>query len=383
MEGFSLLDIAFKDFKTKRSRSVMVIIGVMTCVLLIGVVSLITYEISEGLQGDANSLAGKFLFEANGTGYPPVGSVISENMSNQVLANNVVNPSNSTALLIVPLPHGSSTSEIMVGLTPGEEQAYISGVKVNGSDSLIDGSNNSVILGAQAASAYNVTVGDTFTVNDQQFKVIGVLNKQGIGISTTLDYSVIASLPFVQNFAQRPDLVSADVITPNNGVSLNDAENTIQNSYNNSYSIYNQTDAFNTLNTNDSILFVFLDMISVMIFAVSTILIMVVMMMSVKEKTKDIGTMRALGTSKRNILSLIMYESFIISGIGGIIGIILIIPIHNLLIILNGSTSYNYSIPLPILFEIILVVLVIGTFSGLIPAYLAMRISPMEALRYE
>jgi putative ABC transport system permease protein len=378
-----MLDIAFKDFKAKRSRSVMVVIGVMTCVLLIGVVSIVTSEISEGLQGDANSLAGKFLFEANGTGYPPVGSLIPENMSNQVLANSVVNPSKSTALLIIPLPHGSSTSAIMVGLTPGEEQAYISGVKVNGSDSLVGESNNSVILGAQAASAYNVTVGDTFTVNNQQLKVIGVLNKQGTGISTTLDYSVIAPISFVQNFSQRPDLISADIITPNNGVSLNDAENTLQNSYNNSYAVYTQNDALNTLNTNDSSVFEFLNMITAMIFIVSTILIMVVMMMSVKEKTKDIGTMRALGTSRTKIMLLIMYESFIISGIGGIIGIILIIPLHNLLIILNGSTSFNYSIPIPILFEIILVVLVIGIFSGLIPAYLAMRISPIEALRYE
>ncbi len=328
-------------------------------------------------------MAGKFLFEKNGTGYPPVGSVISESMSNQVLSKSVVNPRNSTALLIVPLPHGSSTNEIMVGLTPGEEQAYISGVNVTGSDYLVGRSDNSVILGSQAASAYNVTVGDTFTINNQQLKVIGVLNKQGIGLSTTLDYSVIASLPFVQSFSQRPDLVSADILTPNNGVSLIDAQNTLQNSYNSSYSIYNQTDALNTLNANDSILFVFLNMITVMIFVVSMILIMVVMMMSVKEKTRDIGTMRALGTSKRKILSLIMYESFIISGIGGIIGIILIIPIHNLLIILNGSTSFNFSIPIPILFEIILVVLVIGTFSGLIPAYIAMSISPMEALRYE
>ena len=110
---------------------------------------------------------------------------------------------------------------------------------------------------------------------------------------------------------------------------------------------------------------------------------MVVMMISVKEKTKDIGTMRALGTSRMKIMLLIIYESLIISSIGGIIGAILIIPLYNLFLLLAGSTSFSYTIPLSILLEIALVVLVIGTFSGLIPAYQATRISPIEALRYE
>lgn len=70
------------------------------------------------------------------------------------------------------------------------------------------------------------------------------------------------------------------------------------------------------------------------------------MKMSVREKTKEIGTMRALGTSKRKILLLIFYESLIISTMGGIIGIILIIPLYNLFLFLAGSTSFTYYIPL-------------------------------------
>jgi putative ABC transport system permease protein len=120
-----------------------------------------------------------------------------------------------------------------------------------------------------------------------------------------------------------------------------------------------------------------------MILIVSAILIMVMMMMSVKEKTKDIGTMRALGTSRMRIMLLIIYESLIISCIGGIIGLILIIPLYNLFLLLAGSTSFSYTIPLSIVLEIAVVVIVIGTFSGLIPAYQATRISPIEALRYE
>jgi putative ABC transport system permease protein len=127
-------------------------------------------------------------------------------------------------------------------------------------------------------------------------------------------------------------------------------------------------------------------MISVFIFIVSMILIMNVMMMSVKEKTKEIGTMRAIGTKKRSIMALIIYESLILSVIGGIIGIVLISPVYNMLGTLMGITNVSlasFTIPMAVLVQVAVIVFVIGTFSGLLPAYLANRISPIEALRYE
>ena len=380
-----MLDIAFKDLKTKKGRTAMVIIGVMTCVLLIGVISYITFDLQQSIQVEANVIAGKLVFEKNGTGYPPAGSVIPENLSDQVLANSVVNPDKSSGILLVSLPVNSTTIIGLDGITPGKEQTLINGTKVNGKNSLLGESNNSVILGAQAAKNLNVTVGDTFTANNHQFKVIGVIAKQGIASPTPLDGSIIASLSFAQNISQTQGIVTVDLITPNNGVSFQEAKNTLQNKYNfnNTYTIYTQNDALQTLNQNESASYVFLDLIIAMILIVSAILIMVVMIMSVNEKTKEIGTMRALGTSKRKILILIFYESFIVSSIGGIIGIILIIPVYNLFLSLAGSTAFTYTIPLSTLFEVVFVILVIGSFSGLIPAYLATLISPIEALRYE
>jgi len=380
-----MLDIAFKDLKTKKGRTAMVIIGVMTCVLLIGVISYITFDLQQSIQVEANVIAGKLVFEKNGTGYPPAGSVIPENLSDQVLANSVVNPNKSSGILLVSLPVNSTTIIGLDGITPGKEQTLINGTKVNGKNSLLGESNNSVILGAQAAKNLNVTVGDTFTANNHQFKVIGVIAKQGIASPTPLDGSIIASLSFAQNISQTQGIVTVDLITPNNGVSFQEAKNTLQNKYNfnNTYTIYTQNDALQTLNQNESASYVFLDLIIAMILIVSAILIMVVMIMSVNEKTKEIGTMRALGTSKRKILILIFYESFIVSSIGGIIGIILIIPVYNLFLSLAGSTAFTYTIPFSTLFEVVFVILVIGSFSGLIPAYLATLISPIEALRYE
>jgi putative ABC transport system permease protein len=381
-----MLDIAFKDFKAKKSRAAMCIIGVMACVLLIGVVNIVMYEMVSGLKGDLGTVNGKLYFEQNGTSFPPGGSVISESLGNEVLNQSVVDGQTSTKALFTPLPGSVSDSggspTVVVGLTPGKEQAFIGNTTVNGKSSLVGESENAVIIGSEAAKTYNATLGDTITVNDNKFKVVGIMKKVGTGWPLTIDNSMVMSLPYAQKVSDRQNLISTVIITPSGQYSAQTVEDNLQNAYP-KYDIYTQADTQKTIDKNLKGVMVFMNMVIAMIFAVSMVLIMNVMMMSVKEKTKDIGTMRAIGTKKRSIMLLIIYESLILSSIGGIIGILLISPIYNVLGIFMGATSFNFNIPLSVVLQVALIVLVIGTFSGLLPAYLANRISPIEALRHE
>lgn len=385
--GEKMLDIAFKDFKAKKSRAAMCIIGVMACVLLIGVVNIVMYEMNTGLQGDLSSISGKLYFEKKDSGYPPAGSIITENLGEEVLNSTDVDQEKSTKVLFAPLEGSSSAGgstypPMIVGLTPGKENAFFGDLEIDGKSSLAGESENTVILGSEAAKNYKVKVGDTFTVQGQQFKVAGIIKKKGTGWPTTIDMSVVMSLPFAQKISERPGFISAVIIKPKTGYSLTDVENNLQNSYS-KYSIYSEKDAQKTFDDNFKGMTIFMNMVSAMIFIVSTVLIMNVMMMTVKEKTKEIGTMRAIGTKKRSIFLLIIYESLIMSIIGGVIGILLISPTYNLLGVMMGATELNFTLPTTVLIQVLMVVFVIGTFSGLLPAYMANRISPIEALRYE
>jgi putative ABC transport system permease protein len=380
-----MLDIAFKDFKAKKSRAAMCIIGVMACVLLIGVVNVVMFEMVSGLKGDLGTVNGKLYFEQNGTSYPPAGSVISESLGNEILNNSIVDSQNSTNALFAPL-QGSETddggSTMVVGLTPGKEQAFIGNATVTGKSSLVGEAENAVIIGSQTAKTYNATLGSTITVNNESFKVVGIMKKIGTGWPLTIDSSMIMSLSHAQKVSDRADLISTVIMVPSNGNSAQTVEDTLQSSYP-KYDVYTENDVQKTIDKNLKEVMIFMNMVIVMIFAVSMVLIMNVMMMSVKEKTKDIGTMRAIGTKKRSIMLLIIYESLILSSIGGIIGILLISPVYNVLGILMGATSFNFELPVSVIIQVALIVLVIGTFSGLLPAYLANKISPIEALRYE
>ena len=384
-----MLDVAFKDFKAKKGRAAMCIVGVMACVLLIGVVNLVLFEMEDGLKGDLGTVNGKLFFEKNGTSYPPVGSIITESLGKEVLDRKVVDSQKSTLALFAPLDESSTdnsfTPTVIVGLTPGKEQAFIENTTINGTGSLSGQSSNAVILGSETAKKYNVTVGDTFKVKDNKFKVVGVMSKVGSGWPLTIDSSMVMSLSHAQDISDRPDLISTVIIKPKAQYSAQDAENNLQDAYP-KYSIYSEKDTQKTIDNNLSQVKIFMNMISLFIFIVSMILIMNVMMMSVKEKTKEIGTMRAIGTKRRSIMALIIYESLILSVIGGVIGILLMSPVYDILGILMGAKNVNFfhfAVPSAVVVQVALIVFVIGTFSGLIPAYLANRISPIEALRYE
>ena len=120
---------------------------------------------------------------------------------------------------------------------------------------------------------------------------------------------------------------------------------------------------------------------------VSSIMIGVITLISVQERTKEIGILRALGASKRNVSSMFNAETVIIGFASGLVGVVvtylLCIPINMLLHYLTGIG--NLSAQLPVITAVILVAIsvVLTMFSGIIPSKSAARKDPVVALRTE
>ncbi len=112
------------------------------------------------------------------------------------------------------------------------------------------------------------------------------------------------------------------------------------------------------------------------------------MFTSVLEKTKEIGTMKAIGAKNRDILMIFLFNSAMVGLVGGILGVALgtfvstLFPLLGVRMMGGGSDSSLYLAPDLMAFGLILAI-VIGVASGVVPAYRASKLKPVDALRYE
>ncbi|MGB9930051.1 MAG: ABC transporter permease, partial [Methanosarcina sp.] len=146
------------------------------------------------------------------------------------------------------------------------------------------------------------------------------------------------------------------------------------------YRIFNQADILEQTNQLADTLRNFLVSVALISLLVGSIGIMNIMLVTVTERTREIGIMKALGYSSLDVLLLFLIESIILSFFGGVLGLML--GLGGVYIATNAlELPFIYS---PYIFEAgLLVALVVGVTAGVYPASKAAKLAPVDALRYE
>jgi putative ABC transport system permease protein len=120
---------------------------------------------------------------------------------------------------------------------------------------------------------------------------------------------------------------------------------------------------------------------------VSSIMIGVITLISVQERTKEIGILRAIGASKKNVSSMFNAETLIIGFTSGVLGVaityLLCLPINAILHTLTGINNLSAHLPLPVGVLLVAISVVLTLFAGIIPSRSASKKDPVVALRTE
>jgi putative ABC transport system permease protein len=108
--------------------------------------------------------------------------------------------------------------------------------------------------------------------------------------------------------------------------------------------------------------------------------VMNIMLVSVTERTREIGVRKAIGAKRSNILLQFLTEAMSLSGLGGVIGVVVGVTLG---LILNNTFGFPVSLPVFWILIGFFVSVTVGLVSGVYPAFKAARLDPIDALRYE
>jgi ABC-type antimicrobial peptide transport system permease subunit len=239
-------------------------------------------------------------------------------------------------------------------------------------------SNHQILLGRVFAEANNKEIGETIDVAGQRYKIAGIF-KSNAGWE---DMSGIITLRDAQAFAGRPRKVTILM------VDIKDARRTqaLVDQINQRFPEVHAAasgefvDQMPDMENADGML----NGISLLALIVGGLGVLNTMLMSILERTREIGVLRALGWGRRDILGLILREALLLGSLGGLASILIGIMLAYLLTLaplVGGVLEPEWT--LGVFVRALTIALILGIFGGLFPAYRATRMQPVEALRYE
>jgi len=235
-----------------------------------------------------------------------------------------------------------------------------------------------VIVGRQAAEQMGVGVGDTLRLLKSNFRVVGIY-ETGIAYE---DIGVVIGLREAQALTGKPHQVmyygiklrdpsQAEAVKEKLEAAFPDIDFALTSEIAESMSDFR---VVQQMVTQISFLAVFIGGLGML----NT------MLMSVLERTREIGVLRALGWRGRRVLGMILRESLVLGAVGGLCGILLGLGLTGLIAMAPGVVGAMKPVYTPQLFvQATVVAMVAGVVGGLYPAWRASKLKPIEALRYE
>jgi putative ABC transport system permease protein len=389
-----LLRLALSRLRTHRLRAALtmlgVIIGVASVVALVGVGQGTTSNITSRLAGLGTNLL--TISPAGGSSTTTLTTEDSDAIAKLPGIAGVA-PEISTNLTVSAGTKSTTTS--VVGTTPAYPMVRAYDVWQGSflTDASLANNLRVAVLGATTATTLGLdqtSLGSQISVGGLPFRVIGILQAKGGTGFADPDDMVIVPLAVVQKYFVGGDTVRNIGVSVSDPNAMTDESNAITAllrgrhdlaaTDNNDFNVFNQTQLLQAASSISATLTLLLGGIASISLIVGGIGIMNIMLVSVRERTREIGIRKAIGARGRDILAQFLVEALTLSLLGGLVGIVLgLVVSAGIGQVAGWGFVFNpVTIVAAVLFS-----LAVGVVFGVWPARQAARLDPISALRYE
>jgi putative ABC transport system permease protein len=402
------LGIAFDALKTNKLRTILTTLGIFIGVIVVTVIISVIQGMNAYVSGEISGLGADVVYVSRMPwliktyeeylNYIRKNKKITENqykeLAKQLTLAEAVSPSLRTGGRKLKFKNetideatvfGTSELYTVVGNAVPERGRFLTALEV-------DNSRNVCVIGSEVADKLFTDkdpLGQHMKVNSYPFLVVGVLEKRGQVFGESLDNCVV--IPYstflkvfgfrrsfeIQVKAKDPKMVDAliDQIT-----GIMRRIRGVRAGQENDFAINQMSQLLDFYRNMTRTLWIVLIGIGSIALLVGGIGIMNIMLVSVTERTREIGIRKALGAKKRIILWQFLVESMVISGLGVTLGLLLSVLIA---ILIRSISPIPVNISSWVIFLGVGFTVTIGLFFGLYPASKAARLDPIEALRHE
>ena len=368
-----------------------VVIGVVAIVVLVSIGQGANSSVVESIEGMGTNL---ITANINARRMNP----IDLDSLNELAQNEAISYVAPIASVSGTVKAGTTTYDdgVVQGTTPGYESirnwTVAEGRFLQQPD--IDNRSFVAVIGSEAATEmYGTThaVGETFSLNGYTLTVVGVLAEVGSSASGSNDNQILIPFTLAQRLSNQTS-ISSFYVSAASSAQVEQAQAAVESylekafenyntrSFGTQYSVFNQTEMLSTLNETTNTLTLMLGGIAAISLLVGGIGIMNIMLVSVSERTREIGIRKAIGAARGNILMQFLIESLVVSLMGGLLGLaISVVAVKALAPVLQMTLT----IPVNVAWMAIAFSVFIGVVFGMYPANKASKLRPIQALHYE
>ncbi|MFA5347001.1 MAG: ABC transporter permease [Methanoregula sp.] len=391
-------EIAKRNIRINVLRSSLAMLGIVIGVVAIASMGILGNSLVATVADSLSSVGDSVIvtpYSGGGGGFGPTGGSASLKITDQnfqqikrVVAPNVAIPVYQTAEHLRIGVGGDDIVAIIYGLPSADVPDML---KLQ--DGVYNNGNSGCLVGSTFAKDHNLKVGSRISIgldgDKGSLRVTGIIEERGLSFDISTDNALVVTKEWFENAYNRNADYDEVVVKVKNGDTAS-VKTAIENQLNRQrdqkiVTVMDSKATLATIFTTFGMVTTFVTAIGGISMVVAGVSIFNVMMMSVTERIKEIGIMRSIGTQKKEVMSMFIYEAAIIGVVGSVIGgVMSVIAGYAISTLVLNTTKYLFTIPnalsvaLGMGFGIVVCLL-----CGFYPAWRAANLNPIEALRHE